>query len=322
MRRRPTSLRSVAERQHRLAIWPVLSTGVFDWLVQLPPNERRKENSVQQMHAGNASRGRVVRKLFVAGVGVSRAVRSARDSGDLPISEPIYAPAYRAPPIIALNWTGCYLGGHIGGSFIDKKFNCRFVDAAVPSTFGAPTSFAISDSSTDLGSTGILAGGQVGCNLQFATNWVVGIEADAPWANSQGGGGSGQQTRSATLIGDLPGITTAVNSNGFASSKNDFIARLQRAGSATPSVVWAKVWSAPSKGGAAWGARQVSIQRPGLDHRLRFGEYCYVPPAVRVCESDDRHPLCLQRLRDTRRLDCRRGYRVGSLGKLVGQARI
>jgi hypothetical protein len=30
----------------------------IDWLVQLPPNERRKENSVQQMHAGNASRGR------------------------------------------------------------------------------------------------------------------------------------------------------------------------------------------------------------------------------------------------------------------------
>ena len=222
----------------------------IDWLVQLPPNGRRKENSVQQMHAGNASRGRVVRKLFVAGVGVSALFAVPAIAGDLPISAPIYAPVYRAPPIIALSWTGCYLGGHIGGSFIDKKFSGQFVDAAVPSTFGAPTSFAISESSTDLGSTGFLAGGQVGCNLQFATNWVVGIEADASWANSQGGGGSGQQTRSATLIGNLPGITTAVNSNGFASSKNDFIATATgRLGYTFGRLGQGMVYA---KGGAAW----------------------------------------------------------------------
>ena len=257
----------------------------IDWLVQLPPNERRKENSVQQMHAGNASRGRVVRKLFVAGVGVSALFAVPAIAGDLPISEPIYAPAYRAPPIIALNWTGCYLGGHIGGSFIDKKFNGPFVDAAVPSTFGAPTSFAISDSSTDLGSTGFLAGGQVGCNLQFATNWVVGIEADASWANSQGGGGSGQQTRSATLIGDLPGITTAVNSNGFASSKNDFIATATgRLGYTFGRLGQGMVYA---KGGAAWARDkyqfngQVSTTACGSVQTVPFPPQCvFVNPTI------------------------------------------
>ena len=120
-----------------------------------------------------------MKKLFVAGVGVAALVAVPAIAADIPPNAPPYAPLYAPPPIRALNWTGCYLGGHIGGSFIDKKFNGPFVDAAVPSTFGAPTSFAISDSSADLGSTGFLGGGQVGCNLQFAPNWVIGVEADA-----------------------------------------------------------------------------------------------------------------------------------------------
>jgi opacity protein-like surface antigen len=87
-----------------------------------------------------------VRKLFVAGVGVAALFAVPAIAGDLPISAPIY----RAPPIIALSWTGCYLGGHIGGSFVDTKFSGQFVDTAVPIALGAPTSFAMSDSSTDL----------------------------------------------------------------------------------------------------------------------------------------------------------------------------
>src|SRR5262249_25245576 len=160
-------------------------------------------------------------------------------AGELPINAPPYAPLYRAPPIIALNWTGCYLGGHIGGSFIDKKFG-QFVDTTVPSTFGAPTSFAISDNSTDLNSTGFVAGGQVGCNLQFAANWVIGIEADASWANPQGGGAS-QQTEPAT---------STVSSTGFASSRTDFIATATgRLGYTFGRLGEGMVYA---KGGAAW----------------------------------------------------------------------
>jgi outer membrane immunogenic protein len=191
-----------------------------------------------------------VRKLFVAGVGVVALFAVPAIAGDLPIDAPIYAPVYRAPPILALSWTGCYLGGHIGGSFIDTKFSGQFVDTAVPIAFGAPTSFAISDSSTDLTPIGFLAGGQVGCNLQFATNWVVGIEADASWANPQGGGVSNQQTRTGTLIGNLPGFTTVVSSSGFASSKTDFIATATgRLGYTFGRLGQGMVYA---KGGAAW----------------------------------------------------------------------
>ena len=199
-------------------------------------------------------RGRVVRKLFVAGVAVAALAAAPAMAGDLPISAPPYAPPYaplyRAPPIIALSWTGCYLGGHIGGSFVDKKFGSPFVDNAVPSTFGAPTSFAISDPSADLNSTGLIGGGQVGCNFQFAANWVIGFEADASGANQQGGGDSRQITEGANLIGAGPVATTAVNSTGFASSRTDFIATATgRLGYTFGRLGEGMVYA---KGGAAW----------------------------------------------------------------------
>jgi outer membrane immunogenic protein len=205
---------------------------------------------VQQTHAGNASRGRVVKKLFVAGVAVAALFAAPAMAGELPISAPVYAPIYGGPPpVIALNWTGCYLGGHIGGGFVDKTFG-QVVDGAIPSTFGAPTTFAVSDNSIDLGSTGFLAGGQVGCNLQFAGNWVIGVEADASWANPQGGGGSRQQLESADLNGAFPGITTAVSSNAFAFAKTDFIATATgRIGYTFGRLGQGMVYA---KGGAAW----------------------------------------------------------------------
>ena len=179
-----------------------------------------------------------MRKLFVSGVGAALLAAPAM-AGDLPLGAPIYAPVYRAPPILAMNWTGCYLGGHIGGSFVDTKFSG-------PITLGPPPSFLISDSSADLTPMGFLGGGQAGCNLQFATNWVVGIEADASWANPQGGGASNQQTRSTTLIGTL----LVVSSNGFAASKTDFITTATgRLGYTFGRLGEGMVYA---KGGAAW----------------------------------------------------------------------
>jgi outer membrane immunogenic protein len=198
---------------------------------------------VGSTHTGNVW-GRVVRKLFVAGVTVAALFAAPAMAGDLPIIAPSYAPLYRAPPIIALNWTGCYLGGHIGGSFVDKKFGGPFVDNAVPSTFGAPTSFAISDPSEDLNSTGLLGGGQVGCNFQFAGSWVIGFEADASGANQQGGGASSLITEGAVLNG------TVVSSNGTASSRTDFIATATgRLGYTFGRLGEGMVYA---KGGAAW----------------------------------------------------------------------
>jgi outer membrane immunogenic protein len=64
------------------------------------------------------------------------------------------APAYVPAPIY--NWTGFYLGGHIGGAFRGDENNI----------------FAGSSDGTFLG------GVQVGYDTQFAPNWVFGLEAN------------------------------------------------------------------------------------------------------------------------------------------------
>ena len=182
--------------------------------------------------------------LVVAEVAVAVAVAAPAMAADFPINAPPYAPLYGAPQIIALSWTGCYLGGHIGGSFVDKKFGGPFVDNAVPSTFGS-TSFAISDPSEDLNSTGLLGGGQAGCNFQFAGDWVIGFEADASGANQQGGGASSLITEGAVLNDG-----TVVSSNGTASSRTDFIATATgRLGYTFGRLGEGMVYA---KGGAAW----------------------------------------------------------------------
>jgi len=95
-----------------------------------------------------------------------------------------------------------------------------------------------------------LGGGQVGCNFQFAANWVIGFEADAFGANQQGGGDSRLITEAAVLNGTLPGITTVVSSNGTASSRTDFIATATgRLGYTFGRLGQGMVYA---KGGAAW----------------------------------------------------------------------
>src|SRR5215470_15188884 len=63
-------------------------------------------------------------------------------------------PAYRPPPPPPpfYNWTGLYVGVHVGGGWADLGIG-------------------------DTGS-GFLGGGQVGYNYQISPQWVLGVEAD------------------------------------------------------------------------------------------------------------------------------------------------
>src|SRR6516164_9826801 len=194
--------------QHRQALWLVFPANVLTSSFNRHPMRggTRITRGVQHAHRECVGAGR---EKSIRCRRCSRgAFRSTRDGGGSSNHRAIVCATLQGAPIIALSWTGCYLGGHIGGSFVDKKFGGPFVDNAVPSTFGAPTSFAISDPSADLNSTGLLGGGQVGCNFQFAANWVIGFEGDASGANQQGGGDSRLITEGAVLNGTLPGITT------------------------------------------------------------------------------------------------------------------
>jgi outer membrane immunogenic protein len=75
------------------------------------------------------------------------------------------APAYAAP---IYNWTGFYLGGHVGGAFTgDNNF---------------------SGLSTGNNANGRFLGGvQVGADWQFAPTWVLGIEGQYSWLSGDVG---------------------------------------------------------------------------------------------------------------------------------------
>ena len=97
--------------------------------------------------------------LAVAASGVLAAPALAADIGPRPYTK---APAY-TPPQVIYNWTGFYIGGHVGGAF------------------AGDSTFAGSDAR-------FLGGVQGGFDYQFAPNFVAGVEAQYSWlpANNNG----------------------------------------------------------------------------------------------------------------------------------------
>src|SRR6202140_771305 len=89
-------------------------------------------------------------------------------AADLGARAPYYAkaPAYAAP---IYNWTGFYIGGHVGGAFNSSN------------NFNGLT--------TGNDSNGRFLGGlQAGADYQFDPNWVLGVEGQYSWlANNNGG---------------------------------------------------------------------------------------------------------------------------------------
>jgi len=72
-------------------------------------------------------------------------------------------PVYRAPPpapvypVYGFSWTGCYVGGHIGGLWAHKEWFDR-----------DPFSVTFGQSEGTHDPSGLLGGVQAGCDYQFA----------------------------------------------------------------------------------------------------------------------------------------------------------
>jgi outer membrane immunogenic protein len=121
-----------------------------------------------------------MKAILLGGTAISLLTVSAfgADLG-LPQSPPI------SPPF---TWTSCYGGLHAGGGLGQKELT----DSA-----GALSPLT-GVTSANLNIDGYMLGGQLGCDYQFASNWVVGIEGSA-----SGGDISGStSTATPTLPGD------------------------------------------------------------------------------------------------------------------------
>jgi outer membrane immunogenic protein len=99
------------------------------------------------------------------------------------------APVYTAPEAV-YNWTGFYIGGHVGGAFAGNN-----------SLQGSDARF--------------LGGVQGGFDYQFATNWVLGAEAQYSWLG--GNSGSGVVFPGGTLVtGNTNQLGSATGRLGYA----------------------------------------------------------------------------------------------------------
>ncbi len=79
-------------------------------------------------------------------------------AADLPARTYTKAPAYAPAPIY--NWTGIYVGAHIGAAFGGDNDTSTTIPGLTSSNRDAS----------------FLGGGQIGADYQFAPNWVVGVE--------------------------------------------------------------------------------------------------------------------------------------------------
>ena len=80
-------------------------------------------------------------------------------AADLPVKAPQMMPA----PAVGYNWSGLYIGAHVGGAFAGSDF------------FG-------NDNAQ------LMGGGQIGMDYQFAPSWVLGIEGNYSFVNTRDSG--------------------------------------------------------------------------------------------------------------------------------------
>jgi opacity protein-like surface antigen len=74
------------------------------------------------------------------------------------------------------NWTSCYLGGHLGGGFAHKDITDP-VQLVQDSFLGAGSTVGLTTVSPS--PSGVVIGGQIGCDYQFASSFVIGVEGAA-----------------------------------------------------------------------------------------------------------------------------------------------
>jgi outer membrane immunogenic protein len=173
-----------------------------------------------------------MRKLLLAGAAVSLlSVAGPAAAADLPL-----VPAWAPAP--AFNWTSCFLGAHIGGGWAHQDINDPV--ALVQNTFLGPLTTGVT--AVQVSATGLVIGGQMGCDYQFGyTNWVLGAEGAVSGANFRG------NTNAALPLGDPGDIATVT-------AKTDFIP------SATLRLGYAvNNWLFYVRGGAAWGGDKYSV---------------------------------------------------------------
>lgn len=142
---------------------------------------------------------------------------------------PVKAVAVAAP---VYNWTGFYVGGHVGGAWT-RNDATRVLSGDFSSV--APTT----------GSTGgsaVLGGFQEGFNWQFARSWVFGIEADWSFTDASG---DFSQAWTGPLGGTIPNTLTSMSTRlewlGSARNRLGYLIMPNLMAYGTGGVAWGRI---------------------------------------------------------------------------------
>jgi opacity protein-like surface antigen len=138
--------------------------------------------------------------LFAQAAALAVTLAGPAFAADLPLKSEV-------PVVPRFSWTSCYLGGHVGGGrgskdMTDPVFLVEENLIAPGTTTGVTT--------VNTTPTGAVIGGEIGCDYQFSSNVVIGIEGTA----------SGTTMRGSQIVSlhDSPPDVALVQAN------NDFLA--------------------------------------------------------------------------------------------------
>jgi outer membrane immunogenic protein len=171
--------------------------------------------------------------LLLASASTITLLSDRADAADL-------APAYKAPPpapVPVYSWTGCYVGAQVGWGWGHNNAS----EHAASSFSGGP---GVSRN-TGVNTNGALFGGQVGCNYQFAGNWVIGAQGDFAGTDING----------------------KANDNFFTGDDDSISVKTEWLASITGRLGWA-FWNNQAlvyvKGGGAWTRNQWDVSDAAL----------------------------------------------------------
>jgi outer membrane immunogenic protein len=117
------------------------------------------------------------------------------------------------PVLVVFRWTGVYAGVHVGGA--SGYLTETPVPFQLPPFPGGGTVVPLPASLT---TSGWLAGGQIGANYQVES-WVLGIEAQASWANLTGSTSCVANAVPATIVVAAANCTAKIDSLGTAAAR-------------------------------------------------------------------------------------------------------
>lgn len=169
-------------------------------------------------------------KNFALGMLAAVAMTGTAVAADM---APRYTKAPPPAPIMVYNWTGCYIGGNVGGGWARTSQDRVGIINVGPVNPATP--YGSSEGNDFVG------GGQIGCDYQFAGNWVVGIQGMYDYS----------RINSSHAITAFPTFTSTIKTK-------DIYTVTGRVGYLfTPQLL------GYVKGGGAWATADYAVYQPG-----------------------------------------------------------